>query len=371
MISACARGGMPWVSHACVVARLFSSGPAIFDARLKLAQRTAAARMSAAGPGGGTSYEYIREAVAARLVDRLCDIKRSFPTALELGADGSAVGDALSAARAASEADGGPDGAGGVRTLHVVDGCEPRLLRGAGGWAARRGLATVPVVWPADGSARLPFADGSVDLVLSSCALHWASDLAGAFAEARRVLRPDGAFLGALLGGETLAELRSAFVAAQSEREGGVSPHVSPMAGVTDVGNALAAAGLGMPTVDAEPLRVAYPDALRLCEHLQAMGESGAAAARRPAGRRDTMLAMAAAYQALYPAPPDSDDDDDGARAGARAGAGGGDAGIVATFDVVYFIAWAPDASQPKPLRRGSVPKGLGARGTGPPPEAN
>ena len=368
MLSAGARGGgMPWLSRARVVARLFTSGaatPAIFDARLKLAQRTAAARLSAAGPGGGTSYEYIREAVAARLVDRLCDIKRSFPTALELGADGSAVGDALAAARAASETDGGPDGAGGVRTLHVVDGCEPRLLRGAGGWASRRGLATVPVVWPADGSARLPFADGSVDLVLSSCALHWASDLAGAFAEARRVLRPDGAFLGALLGGETLAELRSAFVAAQSEREGGVSPHVSPMAGVTDVGNALAAAGFGMPTVDAEPLRVAYPDALRLCEHLQAMGESGAAAARRPAGRRDTMLAMAAAYQALYPAPPDSDDD------GARAGAGA-DAGVVATFDVVYFIAWAPADSQPKPLRRGSVPKGLGARGTGPPPEAN
>ena len=249
------------------------------------------------------------------------------------------------------------------------------LLRDADAWPARAaaGGPTITPVVAADGAGAqvplpLPFADASFDIVLSSCALHWAGDLPAVFAEVRRVLRPDGLFLGALLGGETLAELRSAFVAAQAEREGGVSPHISPMAGVADVGNLLAGAGFGMPTVDAEPLRVGYPDALRLCEHLQAMGENGAAAQRRLAGRRDTMLAMAAAYQTLYPAPPEEEGEEGGGGGGGGGSeAGGADRGIVATFDVIYWIGWAPAADQPKPLRRGSVAKGFGARGSGPP----
>lgn len=362
--------------------RFSSSSSSIFDSSVKALQRTAAAR----SPGGGRAYDYIRKAVASRLVDRLADIKRSFPVALDFGADAGALGEALANSRLAAQgegdenvAGGGTGGsivAGGVHTLHAVDGCAERLHRDSDAWPAREkaGIVTVPSVCDViGGGARLPYADASMDIVFSNCALHWADDLPAVFAEARRVLRPDGVFLGALLGGETLAELRSAFVAAQSEREGGVSPHVSPMAGVADVGNVLAAAGFGMPTIDAETLRVGYPDALSLCEHLQFMGESGAAMARRPAGRRDTMLAMAAAYHTMYPAPSEEEEaaaaaaevgEDNGF--GSKAAAGG--SGVVATFDVIYWIGWAPAAGQPKPLRRGSVPKGLGARGSGPPP---
>lgn len=226
-------------------------------------------------------------------------------------------------------------------------------------------------------------------MVLSSLSMHWVNDLPGLLAEVRRVLRPDGVFLAAMLGGETLSELRSSFVAAQSEREGGVSPHVSPFAGVADVGNLLAAAGFGIPTVDADTVRVEYPHALRLAEHVQGMGESNAAVQRRLAGRRDTMLAMAAVYHTMYtPAaareveaaaaaargvsPPQyhSDADADAVAAGTE-GAAAADDGISATFDVIYMIGWAPAAAQPKALRRGSVPKGFAARGSGPPAAAS
>lgn len=223
-------------------------------------------------------------------------------------------------------------------------------------------------------ASRLPFGDGEVDMVMSSLSMHWVNDLPALLAEVRRVLRPDGVFLAAMLGGETLAELRSAFVAGQSEREGGVSPHVSPLAGVADVGNLLAGAGFGIPTVDADSVRVEYPHALRLAEHLQGMGEGNAATHRRFGGRRDTMLAMAAAYHTLYT--PAAAREAEAAAAAARgvtppphadaAADAGGDEGVSATFEVIYMIGWAPAPAQPKALRRGSVPKGFAARGSGP-----
>lgn len=264
-------------------------------------------------------------------------------------------------------------------------------------------MEVVPVVGNEEG--RLPFDDASLDLVLSSMSLHWWNDLPGVLAEVRRVLKPDGVFLAALVGGESLMELRSAFVAAQTDREGGVSPHVSPMAGVSDVGNLLAAAGFGIPTVDSDQIRVEYPTALRLAEHLQGMGDGNASLQRKLGGRRDTLLAMAAVYQTLYtpaaveaaqerraaaearaPAPSgetEGSSGGDGAAAGAPAvssplfsdsevllptrDAVSEEEGVTANFEIVYMIGWAPARSQPKPLRRGSVPKGFAARGEGPP----
>ena len=174
-------------------------------------------------------------------------------------------------------------------------------------------------------------------------ALHWVNALPALLSEVRRVLRPDGVFLAATLGGETLAELRSAFVAAETERAGGVSPHISPMLGVPDAGNLLSGAGFGIPTIDSDIFTIGYPSPAALLEHLQAMGESGAALAARPGARRDLLLAAVTAYSALY---------GDAADGGA----------VPATFEVIHMIGWAPAEGQPKPLARGSVPKGFAKR---------
>jgi NADH dehydrogenase [ubiquinone] 1 alpha subcomplex assembly factor 5 len=202
----------------------------------------------------------------------------------------------------------------------------------------------------------IPLPDASVHLVLSSLALHWVNDLPALLREVRRVLRPDGVFLAACLGGETLAELRSSFVAAEMERRGGVSPHVSPMMGVPDAGNLLAAAGFGIPTADADGFVIEYPSPAALMEHLQGMGENGAALAARPGARRELLLAAMAAYSALY---------------GGGAGAGDDAAVVPATFDVIHMIGWAPAPTQPSPLRRGSVPTGFAARAAAAPTKAN
>lgn len=119
-------------------------------------------------------------------------------------------------------------------------------------------------------------------------------------AQCRFALRPDGLFLGAMLGGSTLQELRIACTVAQQEREGGVSPRTSPLAQVRDAGNLLTRAGLTIPTVDVDEIAVNYSDVLGLVSHLRRMGEGNGLLQRREALPRDTALAAAAAYTALF-----------------------------------------------------------------------
>ncbi|RYG57015.1 methyltransferase domain-containing protein [archaeon] len=195
---------------------------------------------------------------------------------------------------------------------------------------------------------RLPFEDASFDIVLSSMALHWVNNLPGVFSEVRRVLKPDGVFIGAMPGQETLYELRSSFVLAEQERAGGVGAHVSPLVMISDVGNLLSGAGFAIPTVDTDPIVIGYPHAARMMEHLQSMGESNASVHMAEGAHFDTLLAAAATYQSQY---------------------GEEDGTVPASFDIINFIGWSPDSSQPKPLRRGSVPTGFGARGGGIPEE--
>lgn len=172
-----------------------------------------------------------------------------------------------------------------------------------------------------------------MDLVLGGVYMHWINNLQGYLANVRSILRPDGAFMGAMLGGDTLHELRTSFVLAEQEREGGVSPHVSPLVSIRDAGNLLAGAGFSIPTIDSDVLTVYYPDAFTLMNHLQAMGENNCLLARRPNLSRETIYAAAALYDSLFRT----------------------EKGVPATFEIIYMIGWAPDPSQKKAARRGSA----------------
>jgi len=175
--------------------------------------------------------------------------------------------------------------------------------------------------------AKLPFDDNSLDCVVCGFYLHWVNDLPGLLSEIERVLKPDGAFVGALLGGNTLSELRTCFVLSEQEREGGVSAHVSPLSSIEDAGNILTRAGFNLPTIDAETIKVFYPDAFTLMHHLQCMGESNALFKRRPVISRETLVGAAAIYDNMY-------------REKER--------GVMATFEVIHMIGWKKDSSQPK-----------------------
>ena len=181
----------------------------------------------------------------------------------------------------------------------------------------------------------LPFADGSLDLVVSALALHFVDDLPGLFVQVRRALMPDGLFLATMLGGDTLTELRQAFAVAESEIDGGLSPRVAPFADVRDVGALLQRAGFALPVTDSDRLTVRYGDVFALMRDLRAMGATNPLAdrIRRPL-KRATLLRMAQVYHERFADP---------------------DGRIRATFQLITLSGWAPHESQQKPLKPGSA----------------
>lgn len=200
-----------------------------------------------------------------------------------------------------------------------------------------------PHVWPsvlpdarivADDEV-LELEEGTHDLVIHALSLHWASDPVGQLIQCRRALRPDGLCLVSLFGGQTLHELRSALAEAEVRVTGGLSPRILPMAEIRDLGGLLQRAGLALPVADSINLSVSYADPLALMRDLRAMGEGNALDARlRQPTRRAVLQEAARVYVAQH---------------------GNADGRIPATFEMIFLSGWAPDASQPKPLRPGSA----------------
>ena len=181
----------------------------------------------------------------------------------------------------------------------------------------------------------LPFAAGSLDLAVSLLALHGVNDLPGALIQIKRALKPDGLFMGCLLGGRSLQELRQALLEAESETMGGVSPRVAPFADLRDLGGLLQRAGFALPVIDSEIVTVRYRDAFGLFRDLRAMGWANALVARRKTPlRRETLLRAAALYAERFADP---------------------DGRLPATFEFVWVSGWAPHESQQKPLKPGSA----------------
>ncbi len=283
---------------------------AIFDRRTVRRHRDRAARHFA-------DHDFLFQEVAERLVERLDDVAREFPRALDLGARTGVLAPLLA-------------GRNGIGTIVQCDLSSTMMkaarARPCGGEAAR-------LVAVAD-EEFLPFADGSFDLIVSCLSLHWTNDLPGALLQARRALKPDGLFLAAILGGETLGELRRALIEAEMAESGGAGPRVSPFADVRDAGALLQRAGFALPVVDADTITVSYENALDLMRDLRGMGEANAIVERRKDfTRRSTLLRAAAIYEDLFA--------DEGR--------------MPATFQILNLTAWAPHASQPKALRPGSA----------------
>ncbi len=262
---------------------------------------------------GWDRQAFLNREIAERLVERLDDVRRNFSLALDLGCHGDEVAAAL-----------------GSRTT------VGQLVRSDLGLAFARHAGSPAVV--ADEEA-LPFAVHSFDLVLSAMSLHWVNDLPGTLIQIGRILRPDGLFLGAMLGGETLWQLRQALAAAESEIEGGLSPRVSPFADLRDAAGLLQRAGFALPVADGETIDVEYESALALMRDLGAMGEGNLVAERRRGlARRATLLRAAEIYGERF------------ARPSGR---------VAASFEVLFLHGWAPHASQPRPLKPGSAARRL------------
>lgn len=277
--------------------------PVVFD-RPALRRRRALAVRNAA-PGA----DFLLGLVADDIAERLGAVSRRFETAVAIGGPTDAL--ALAVARS-GRAD---------RVLRA-----DLLVRGPDG--------THPADLVVDDEL-LPLAPGSVDLVVSGLTLQWVNDLPGALVQIRRALRPDGLFLASFVGGDSLTELRRAFLSAESDIRGGVTPRVAPFADVRDLGGLLQRAGFALPVTDQDRLTLRYQTPFHLMRDLAAMGASGSLAERTRGLTTPRLLARAAdAYRELAADP---------------------DGRVRASLVLVSMSGWAPHESQQKPLRPGSA----------------
>jgi SAM-dependent methyltransferase len=275
-----------------------SGNPIIFDRALLRARRRRARALGA--------ETFLIDRVAADLAERLSAVLRQFDIAIDLGTPTGAVRVAFA----------------DLSSIGTLIAANPDVT-------AQDGPAVA-----ADEEA-LPFRDGSLDLVVSALALQFVNDLPGALIQIRRALKPDGLFLAAMLGGDTLTELRQSFAEAEAEIEGGVSPHVAPFTDVREMGTLLQRAGLALAVTDVDRLTARYSSAFTLMAELRRMGATNALTERRRTPlRRATLAHMAEIYAKRFA-------DRDGK--------------IRATFEIVWLSGWAPHESQQKPLRPGSA----------------
>ncbi|KAI6778791.1 methyltransferase [Emericellopsis cladophorae] len=301
----------------------------VFNRRSKWLQKERAA----ANPELSRETDYLKDEVAVRLTERLLDIKRHFPKVLDVGANSCNI------ARALVQPNPDPDPSKPDSTpistriteLVAAESSEALLYRDAKLDFNDQLNITRHVL---EDEETLPYEPESFDLVMSNLSMHWINDLPGTLTQINNILKPDCPFIGAMLGGDTLFELRTSLQLAEQERRGGMSPRVSPLADVRDVGGLLQKAGFKMLTVDVDDIVVDYPDTFTLMQDLQAMGESNVILGREMGPiSRDLLLANEAIYRELH---------------------GNEDGTLPATFRIIYMIGWHESPDQAKPLPRGS-----------------
>lgn len=271
--------------------------PRVFDRALA---RRRLARAFRLGPEA-----FLLERVAEDMVDRLSAVKRQFALAADIGTPTDAMARLLAAC---------PQ----IEKLVSL-----RPLRAGG---------QVDVI--AD-EEYLPLAPACLDLAVSALALHGVNDLPGVLAQIRRVLRPDGLFVAAFVGGSSLTELRQSLAIAETEITGGLSPRIAPFVDVRDLGGLLQRAGFALPVTDVDHITVRYGSPFTLLSDLRRMGATNVLVERRHVPLRRSVLLRAAEIYAEQFSDPDGR--------------------VRATFDIVWLSGWAPHESQQKPLRPGSA----------------
>ncbi|KAF8592760.1 S-adenosyl-L-methionine-dependent methyltransferase [Ramaria rubella] len=300
-------------------ARVGTVGPfQVFDRNAKRLQKDRAALRE--GGARSRTVDYVREEVADRMMERLLDIRRQFDTIVDLGAGAGHFSKLLE-----------PET---TRKVLMLDMSEKTLNRDVDDQFE----VEVERKHVDDEELSRVLEPESQEAIVSCLSLHWVNDLPGTLIQIKNALKPDGFFLAAMFGGETLFELRTSLQVAEVEREGGISPHVSPMTDTRDVSNLLGRAGFTLLTVDIDEVKVAYPSMWQLMEDLGDMGEQNAVVKRRHTMHRDTLTAASAIYKELH---------------------GLEDGTVPATFQIIYLIGWKPAPTQPKPLERGSADTNL------------
>lgn len=294
----------------------------VFDRSSKLKQKSRAVRKDV---NKSRITDYLRHEVSFGLVDRLLDIRKRFTQIVEFGSGpGSLLGPLLDSYL--------------PKKIILTDSCSELLWRDVDVDPPDVEIERILM-----DEESVTFAPESQECILTSLSLHWVNDLPGTLIQIKNSLKPDGVFIGAMLGGDTLFELRTSLQLAEQEREGGISARVSPMTDSRSMSSLINRAGFSIPTVDTDEITIQYPSIFELMDDLRSMGESNANINRRSFLHRDTLLGASSIYESMYGTTDQKT----------------GKTVIPATFQVIYFIGWRPDKNQPKPLKRGSAKKSL------------
>ncbi|OLL23489.1 NADH dehydrogenase [ubiquinone] 1 alpha subcomplex assembly factor 5 [Neolecta irregularis DAH-3] len=291
----------------------------IFDRNLKKIQRNQAASDIIKS----RNADYLKDEVADRLVDRLLFIKREFETVLDLGAGCGHFAKSLNKSKYQPPP---------IKTLIMTDISSKMLNRDSVQYP------NLHIERKEMDEEIIQFEENKFDAVVCNLSMHWINDLPGCLIQIQRSLKPDCPFLGAMFGGDTLFELRTSLQLAEMERMGGISPRVSPMTEVRDMGSLMSRAGFKLNTIDVDEIIVDFPDIFTLMRNLQEMGENNAVLSRHHILSRDVLLAAQAIYKQLH---------------------GNKDGSIPATFSVIYMIGWKEAEGQPRPLERASAKTNL------------
>ena len=245
-------------------------------------------------------YNFLINWAHRQMADRLRDVNRNFPLALQLGG-----------------------------------ASDPALYKDTGKIGHIITMDTARASSVIADEEFLPFASHSLDLVYSALNLHSVNDLPGALLQIRQALKPDGLFMASLFGGETLRELRESLMHAELELKAGASPRVFPFADKPQMGALLQRAGFALPVVDSEIITVTYTDMFKLLHDLRGMGETNIIRGRHKANPGKALFMRAAEhYQRNFA-------DADGR--------------IRASFEIIFLAGWSPHASQQKSLAPGSA----------------
>lgn len=322
----------------------------VFDRAAKLVQRLKTVVMN---PQASRKADFLRDEVAIRTIERLAFITRDFTRTLDFGAHlgnllrnlctDSVVmekGDETEQKQVAQLNEDKQKIRSKIQDLTMLDSLRPLLYRDVDLEHDHKFEGTVTRVVADEEAFDAPELEASeqYDTVISNLSLHWINDLPQALANINRILKPDGLFMGTIFGGDTLYELRTALQLAELERSGGMSPRVSPLVHLNDVGSLLNRAGFSMLTIDTEDIVVGgYPDIVAMCTDLQHMGEQNSLLARANLLPRDVLLAANEICKSLHGEPgPD------------------GQITLPATFNVIFMIGWKKSDTQPQPLARGT-----------------
>lgn len=245
------------------------------------------------------NHGFLFEWAMKQIADRLSVVQRKFPLCVQIGARGTCL----------------PAGEFGIERQIVMDNTDDAAI-----------IAEEDF---------FPFSAQSLDLVVSALNLHTVNDLPGALLQIKQALKPDGLFIAAIMGGETLFELRQCLAEAELEITGGVSPRVAPFADKPQMGGLLQRAGFSLPVVDSDIVTVTYDSIFPLMHDLRGMGEGNAVVERHKNFTPRKVFLRAGELYAQKFADPDGR--------------------IRASFEIIFLIGWAPHESQQKALRPGSA----------------